>query len=79
MKKTLIIIVAIFLAFGLFYFSKNFNFNKKSTLPVIKPKPEKTVYNFLLLWFGGAHEGTYLTDTVMVANIDTKINTDKFR
>ncbi|MEK7096915.1 MAG: LCP family protein, partial [Patescibacteria group bacterium] len=74
MKKTLIIIVAIFLAFGLFYFSKNFNFNKKSTLPVIKPKPEKTVYNFLLLGFGGgAHEGTYLTDTVMVANIDTKI------
>ncbi|MEK7177717.1 MAG: LCP family protein [Patescibacteria group bacterium] len=74
MKKTLIIIVAIFLAFGSFYFLKNFNLNKKSILPIIKPKPEKTTYNFLLLGFGGGvHEGTYLTDTVMVANIDTKI------
>lgn len=37
-----------------------------------QPK-EKTEYTILLLGYGGgAHEGTYLTDTIMVANIDLK-------
>lgn len=73
MKKKIIIIIGIFLAFSLFYFYKNFNLNKKSTLLVIQPKPEKTAYNFLLLGYGGgAHEGTYLTDTIMVVHIDIK-------
>lgn len=38
-----------------------------------KPKEEKTQYNILLLGYGGGnHEGTYLTDTIMVAHIDLK-------
>src|SRR3989339_1574184 len=75
MKKFLIIIVGILLAFGAFYFYSNFKFNGKiDQQTLIKPKPEKTVFNFLLLGYGGgAHEGTYLTDTIMVLNIDTKV------
>jgi len=75
MKKIIIIIVGIFLAFGAFYFLKTFQFNNKTHTPSpIKPKQERTTYNFLLLGYGGgAHEGTYLTDTLMVAHIDTKI------
>lgn len=73
MKKIIIIIVGIFLAFGVFYFFKDFNLNKKTGSPVVKIKPEKTTYNFLLLGYGGgAHEGTYLTDTIMVAHLDIK-------
>ena len=75
MKKILIIIVAIIFAFGVFYYLKNFQFNNGAqTKSLIKPKPEKTVYNFLLLGYGGgSHDGTYLTDTIMVANIDIKV------
>jgi LCP family protein required for cell wall assembly len=74
MKKFFIIIVGILLAFGAFYYSKNLQlFNKTQTKNQITPKPEKTVFNFLLLGYGGGiHEGTYLTDTIMVLNIDTK-------
>ncbi len=36
-------------------------------------KEEKTEYTFLLLGYGGgSHEGTYLTDSIMVANVDIK-------
>lgn len=36
-------------------------------------KEEKTEYTFLLLGYGGGrHEGTYLTDSIMVANVDLK-------
>ena len=75
MKKILIIIVAIIFAFGVFYYLKNFQFNNGAqTKSLIKPKPEKTVYNFLLLGYGGgSHDGTYLTDTIMIANIDIKV------
>lgn len=73
MKKYVIIIVGVILAFGVFYFLKDFNLNKKTSLPVVKIKPEKTTYNFLLLGYGGgAHEGTYLTDTIMVVHLDIK-------
>jgi anionic cell wall polymer biosynthesis LytR-Cps2A-Psr (LCP) family protein len=38
-----------------------------------KQTEEKTEYTFLLLGYGGgSHEGTYLTDTIMVANINIK-------
>ena len=75
MKKILIIIVAIIFAFGVFYYLKNFQFNNGAqTKSLIKPKQEKTVYNFHLLGYGGGnHDGTYLTDTIMVANIDIKV------
>ena len=75
MKKLIIIIFGILLAFGAFYFLKMTQFYNKTNTPFSpKPKQKQTVYNFLLLGYGGGiHEGTYLTDTVMVARIDTKI------
>lgn len=74
MRKILIIIVAVLFAFGLSYSLKSLTLGKKpSNQPVVKPPPEKTTFNFLLLGYGGgAHEGTYLTDTMMVAHIDIK-------
>jgi LCP family protein required for cell wall assembly len=74
MKKITIIIVSIFLAFLVFYFLKNNHlFNKKNSPILTKPKPEKTIYSFLLLGYGGGvHDGTYLTDTMMVVRLDTK-------
>jgi LCP family protein required for cell wall assembly len=75
MKKALIIFAGIFVALLLFYFLKNYRFDNKTSLsPLIKQKQEKTVYNFLLLGYGGgSHEGTYLTDTIMAVHLDTKI------
>ncbi|MCR4277382.1 MAG: LCP family protein [Candidatus Roizmanbacteria bacterium] len=74
MKKIIIIIIGILLAFSVFYFLNNFKFNVKTNQPpLVKPRPEQTAYNFLLLGYGGgAHEGTYLTDTIMVVHLDTK-------
>jgi LCP family protein required for cell wall assembly len=75
MKKITIIIAGIILAFGSFYFLKIYSLDNKTGIQSpIKQKQEKTVYNFLLLGYGGGvHEGTYLTDTIMVIHIDTKI------
>lgn len=74
MKKVFIIIIGILLAFGVFYLFNNYKFNKKTNQPsLITPKSEKTAYNFLLLGYGGGvHEGTYLTDTMMIVNLDIK-------
>src|SRR3990167_5307399 len=74
MKKLIIIILGILLAFGAFYFLKTSRFyNTTNTAPLTKLKQEKTAYNFLLLGYGGGvHEGTYLTDTIMVAHLDIK-------
>ena len=73
MKKILIIVAGILLAFGAFYFLKTSQSGKKNqTVPSVIP--EKTTYNFLVLGYGGGvHDGTYLTDTMMVAHIDTKV------
>jgi len=74
MKKIAIIIIAIILSLGLFNFLKNPNFfNKSSGKSLIKLVPEKTSYNFLLLGYGGGnHDGTYLTDTIMIAHVNIK-------
>ncbi|MFA6532391.1 MAG: LCP family protein [Patescibacteria group bacterium] len=74
MKKIVIVIVGILLAFGVFYFFNNFKFNGKTNQQsLLKPVPEKAVFNFLLLGYGGGnHDGTYLTDTIMVVNVDIK-------
>ncbi len=41
--------------------------------PASQTPKEKTEYTLLLLGYGGGlHEGTYLTDTIMLANIDIK-------
>lgn len=70
MKKIIIIIAGIFVAFWAVYFLKTFNFGGKPDKLVIVKK-NKTSYNFLLLGYGGGvHEGTYLTDTMMVLHID---------
>jgi len=46
-----------------------------SGTPTPTPRVEKTEYTFLLLGYGGGrHEGTYLTDSIMVLNFDTKTN-----
>jgi len=75
MKKIVIITTGIILAFAAFYYLKAFNSKNSNQSPIsVKQKPEKTVYNFLLLGYGGgAHEGTYLTDTIMVVNLDIKL------
>jgi LCP family protein required for cell wall assembly len=74
MKKVVIVIIGVLLAFGAFYFFSNFKFNGKTKQQtLIKPKPEKTVFNFLLLGYGGGvHDGTYLTDTIMIVRVDIK-------
>ena len=61
MKKFIIIITGIILAFGAFYYFKTFNFKSSNQSPtLVKQKQEKTAYNFLLLGYGGGvHEGTY--------------------
>lgn len=52
-------------------------YNSIHTNKVVENKtvaqPEKTEYNFLLLGYGGGtHDGAYLTDTIMVANVNLK-------
>ncbi len=78
MKKALGISLGIvFLAVMLFLFKVQAFYNqintKQNILPAILQKPaEKKVYNLLFLGYGGGtHEGTYLTDTMMIAHVDT--------
>lgn len=79
MKKALIIFFGVLLAFVAifvfklsdFYNTINTGQNSKPTLP-----PGKTTFNILLLGYGGeGHDGAYLTDTMMVAHVDTEKNT----
>lgn len=74
MKKIIIIVVGIFLAFIAFHFFNNYlATNKGKSQSSNIPKPEQSVFNFLILGYGGGnHDGAYLTDTMMVAHIDTK-------
>jgi len=74
-KLLLIIFLGIILGGVVFWFSKH-SLNKISTDNTqSKPTAEKkqTHYSYLFLGYGGAnHEGTYLTDTIMIVNIDTE-------
>ena len=74
MKKLIIIFLAIFLAGGVFFASKQLIYNKNPNPNNLqKPVPEKTTFNFLFLGYGGGvHEGTYLTDTMMAVHVDIK-------
>jgi len=74
MKKNAIIIAGVILGLITLYFLKTSLFNKKTnTISPIKLKVEKTAYSFILLGYGGGiHEGTYLTDTMMVVHVDIK-------
>lgn len=64
----LIFIASVFLKFIGFYNKIHTNSQTKS-----QENKEKTEYTFLLLGYGGGnHEGAYLTDTLMVANVNIK-------
>ncbi len=72
MKKILFIILGFFfgyLVFLAFKTNQAYRQIKTNSSPLVK----KTEYNFLIFGYGGGnHEGTYLTDTMMVFHIDTK-------
>ena len=76
LKIFLISIVAVILIFIGSVFLKFIGFyNKIHTEAQTKTveNKEKTNYTFLLLGYGGGnHDGAYLTDTIMVANVDIK-------
>ncbi|OGK19416.1 hypothetical protein A2866_01765 [Candidatus Roizmanbacteria bacterium RIFCSPHIGHO2_01_FULL_39_8] len=78
MKTIIIIVLGIVLAASVFAILKFTKFYKAIYTPTtvinsLKPKPEKTTFSILLLGYGGAnHEGAYLTDTMMLAQVDTK-------
>lgn len=75
MKKFWILVFFFFLVFGAFVYSKAKSFYTsiyhKSGAPT--PRPDKSSYNILLLGYGGEkHEGTWLTDSMMLVHIDLK-------
>lgn len=79
MKKAFIILGAIAAAifiiflfkFAHFYSIVHTSSSSANTSPLAKK--EKDIFNILLLGYGGAgHEGSYLTDTVMIAHVDIK-------
>jgi len=74
MKRLLIIFVFIFTIATIFFVSKGLQFYKSIYKPSsVKIEENKTAYNFLLLGYGGGkHEGTYLTDSMMLIHIDLK-------
>src|SRR5581483_8679001 len=52
------------------------SFSRATPAPINKNNPQEGVYNALLLGYGGGnHEGTLLTDSIIVAHVDT--NTKK--
>lgn len=75
MNTKRIAIIASGVVFGavLFFFVRLNQFYQKIYQPKKNSQKvvEKTAYNILLLGYGGgAHEGTYLTDTIMVMHVD---------
>lgn len=66
------LIISVVIFFKIYSFYNNIYTKKSPNIP-IKTPVEKTAYNILLMGYGGAgHEGAYLTDTMMVAHVDTK-------
>lgn len=79
MKTVLLAIAGIIVAGIIFYIVKINQFYQKIYTPIptgkpnSRPKPEKTQFSILLLGYAGSfHEGTYLTDTIIVIHFDTK-------
>jgi anionic cell wall polymer biosynthesis LytR-Cps2A-Psr (LCP) family protein len=72
-KKFLIAILGLFAAYFLFLTLKARLFYQRIYTPQKTQVEEKNEYNFLLFGYGGGeHEGTYLTDTIIVLHIDKK-------
>jgi LCP family protein required for cell wall assembly len=73
-------VLVFFATASLTYFALSVNkvFVKPEVIEVEKPRKkidvdEKSLYNILLLGYGGAgHDGGTLSDTIIIANIDTK-------
>lgn len=79
MKKALIIIGIVFMVFIAYLAKTGWDFYKgiyRTNPGTIAPATkEKTEYNILLLGYGGpGHDGPYLTDSIMVAHVDTAKN-----
>lgn len=78
MKKIIIIAGGLILAFLVIFTLKTLDVYKtiytpKSSSPVTTPAQAKTTYTLLLLGYaGGGHQGTFLTDTMMLVTIDLK-------
>lgn len=78
MKKLLIVIGACAALYLAYFAFRSFGFYTQIAKSGAKNTPapvEKTSYNVLLLGFGGeGHDGPYLTDSIMVVQVDLKNN-----
>lgn len=80
MKKAAIIFGVFFTVIAAYFIKSGLDFYRgiyKGQPPALEPTaaPEKSVYNILILGYGGpGHDGPYLTDSIMIAQIDTKKN-----
>ncbi|MEX1052556.1 MAG: LCP family protein [Patescibacteria group bacterium] len=78
MKKSAFIIFGVVLLVAIIFFSLIRNFynkiyNPKQSSKKVQIIKEKTSFNILILGYGGGnHQGTFLTDTIILANIDKK-------
>jgi len=78
--KKILIVLGVFLAvYAAYFVSKGFSFYKgiytRNPVTQKKTAEQKTVYNILLMGYGGpGHDGPYLTDSMMVAHVDLKTN-----
>lgn len=79
--KKVLLLILIFVGFGLSVLilkALSFYRNIQTEIPgkkivATKTPEQRNTYNVLLLGYGGGkHEGTYLTDTIMLLNIDLK-------
>ena len=72
MKKLFLVILGIILAYFIFLSIKTNQFYQKIYTPKNNHQPqEKNTYNILLFGYGGGqHEGTYLTDTMMLFHLN---------
>ena len=71
-----IVSVVLILIKALGFYSKIHTAAQETNKSEDKKIEEKSEYTFLLLGYGGGtHEGTYLTDTIMVVNLDIKKKT----
>jgi len=73
-----IVIISVILIFvkALGFYNKIHTKAQEANIPESQKIEEKSEYTFLLLGYGGgSHEGTYLTDTIMVINLDIKKKT----
>lgn len=77
-RQALFIVLAILIFCGLYLGFRVYRFYQGIKKPsraliVTKTPEEKNTYNLLILGYGGGnHDGTYLTDTIMVIHADTQ-------